>query len=94
MKTRPNAKMKFQSWMTTDEEERAKRRERASIESMRVKEIAPVTADQLAMASGELDLPSECDFVLETAVKGGRLDMPDAVNAARALVEQCRMMWK
>ena len=57
-------------------------------------EIAPVTADQLAIASGELDLPSECDFVLETAVKGGRLDMPDAVNAARALVEQCRMMWK
>ena len=37
MKT--NAKMKFQSWKTTDEEERATRRERASIESMKVREI-------------------------------------------------------
>ena len=53
-----------------------------------------MTADQLAMASGELDLPSEFDFAFETAVKGGSLDLPDAVNAARALVEQCRMMWK
>ena len=39
MKTRPNAKMKFQSWMTTDEEERAKRRERAGVEPMKVKSI-------------------------------------------------------
>ena len=58
------------------------------------KEIEPVTADQLFDASDELDLPSECDFVLETAVKEGRLDMSDAVNAARALVEECRVMWK
>ena len=34
-----NAKMKFQSWRTTDEEECAKRRERASVESMKVKSI-------------------------------------------------------
>ena len=33
------------------------------------KEIEPVTADQLIVVSGELDLPSGCDFVLETAVK-------------------------
>ena len=39
MKTRPNAKMKFQSWMTTDEEERAKRCERAGVEPMKVKSI-------------------------------------------------------
>ncbi len=58
------------------------------------KAIEPVTADQLIVVSGELDLPSGCDFVLETAVKEGRLDMPDAVNAARALVEECRVMWK
>lgn len=38
-KTRPNAKMKFQSWKTTDEEERAKRRERASVEAMKVKAV-------------------------------------------------------
>ena len=34
-----NAKMKFQSWKTTDEEECAKRRECASIESMKVKAV-------------------------------------------------------
>ena len=53
-----------------------------------------MTADQLIVVSGELDLPSGYDYVLETAVKEGRLDMPDAVNAARALVEECRVMWK
>ena len=58
------------------------------------KEIEPVTADQLIVVSGELDLPSGYDFVLETAVMEGRLDMPDAVNTAHALVEQCRLMWK
>ena len=31
---------------------------------------------------------------LETAVKEGRLDMPDAVNATRTLIEECRVMWK
>ncbi len=36
-KKKPNAKMKFQSWNTTDEEERAKRRERAEKEPMKVK---------------------------------------------------------
>lgn len=36
---KPNAKMKFQSWNTTDEEERAKRRERASVESMKVRAV-------------------------------------------------------
>ena len=36
---KPNAKMRFQSWKTTDEEERAKRRGRASIESMKVRAI-------------------------------------------------------
>lgn len=34
-----SAKMKFQSWRTTDEEERAKRRERASVEPMKVKAV-------------------------------------------------------
>ncbi len=58
------------------------------------KEIEPVTADQLIVVSGELDLPSAYDDVLETAVREGRLDIPDAVNAARALVEECRVMWK
>ena len=36
---KPNAKMKLQSWRTTDEEEHAKRRERASIEEMKVKAL-------------------------------------------------------
>ena len=36
---KPNAKMRFQSWKTTDEEERAKRRARASIESMKARAI-------------------------------------------------------
>ena len=58
------------------------------------KEIEPVTADQLIVVSGELDLPSAYDDVLETAVKEGRLDMPDAVNATRTLIEECRVMWK
>ena len=58
------------------------------------KEIEPVTADQLIVVSGELDLPSAYDDALETAVREGRPDMPDAVNAARALVEECRVMWK
>ena len=53
-----------------------------------------MTPDQLIVVSGELDLPSAYDDVLETAVREGRLDMPDAVNAARALVEECRVMWK
>ena len=34
-----NAKSKFQSWATTDAEERARRRERASIEPMKVKSV-------------------------------------------------------
>ena len=53
-----------------------------------------MTADQLIVVSGELDLPSAYDDVLETAVKEGRLDMPDAVNATRTLIEECRVMWK
>lgn len=39
MKKKSNAKMKFQSWNTTDEEECNKRRERATIESMKVKAL-------------------------------------------------------
>ena len=58
------------------------------------KEIEPVTADQLIVVSGELDLPSAYDDVLETAVREGRLDIPDAVNATRTLIEECRVMWK
>ena len=33
---------------------------------------------------------------IEELIDGGegKLDMPDAVNAACALVEECRVMWK
>ena len=123
---KPNAKMKFQSWKTTDEEERAKRRERASVESMKVRtvdapdgfgiyevshpaadrrtaryalgavpverEIMPVTIEELVVVEGELDLPQECELVLQLAVQG--LDIPRPLDSARALVEQCRATWK
>ena len=55
-------------------------------------EIEPVTTDELIVARDELDLPSELQLVLQLAVQG--LDIPRPVESARALVEQCRLMWK
>ena len=55
-------------------------------------EIEPVTTDDLIIAKDELDLPSELQLVLQLAVQG--LDMPRPVESVRAIVEQCRLMWK
>ena len=41
---------------------------------------------------GELDLPQECELVLQLAVQG--LDIPRPLDMVRALIEQCRMTWK
>ena len=47
--------MKFLSWKTTDEEERAKRRERAAVESMKVRAVAAQNGAPQKFAEGWRD---------------------------------------
>ena len=79
-----NAKLKFQSWATTDAEEREKRRERASIEPMKVKavdvadgfgtyEVFHPAADRRMDAWWERKGENEIDLVCDDEV-AGRLD--------------------
>ena len=56
------------------------------------REITPVTIDELVVVEGELDLPQECELVLQLAVQG--LDIPRPLDSVRVLVEQCRATWK
>jgi hypothetical protein len=56
------------------------------------REIVPVTIEELVVVEGELDLPQECELVLQLAVQG--LDIPRPLDSVRALVEQCRVTWK
>lgn len=56
------------------------------------REIVPVTIEELVVVEGELDIPQECELVLQLAVQG--LDIPRPLDSAHALVEQCRVTWK
>ena len=51
-----------------------------------------MTTDELINAKEELNLPAESQLTLQLAVQG--LDIPRPVESARAIVEQCRLMWK
>lgn len=55
-------------------------------------EIAPVTTDDLTTVKDGLGLPPECELVLQLAVQG--LDIPRPLDSVRALIEQCRILWK
>jgi len=54
--------------------------------------IEPVTVDELVLVKGELDMPQECGLVLQFAVQG--FDIPRPLESVRALIEECRLMWK
>jgi hypothetical protein len=56
------------------------------------REIAPVTIEELIVVEGELDLPPECELVLQLAVQG--MNIPRPIDSVRSFVEQCRMTWK
>jgi hypothetical protein len=56
------------------------------------REIAPVTIEELIVVEGELDLPPECELVLQLAVQG--MNIPRPMDSVRSFVEQCRMTWK